>query len=60
MIVGILLNKAREKLDVSYTLAGLTADVSQLHRAYLKGNSKGKKKNIKQMIRKLEMISKMI
>lgn len=59
-MMGILLNKAREKLDVSYTLAGLEADVAQLHRAYLTGNAKGKKKNVKQMIRKLGKVHKLL
>lgn len=39
--MGELLKRYREKLDVSYILAGLEADVAQLHRAYLTGNAKG-------------------
>lgn len=50
----------KEKLDVSYDLFGLSADVSQLARAYLRSESKGMKKNISQMITKLEKIRKRI
>jgi len=50
----------KEKLDVSYNLFGLSADISQLARAYLRNESKGVKKNIAQMITKLEKIRKRI
>lgn len=48
----------REKLDVTYTLFGIAADVSQLARAYIRGENKGVKRNITQMISKLEKIRK--
>ena len=50
----------KEKLAVSYDLFGLSADISQLARAYLRSESKGVKKNIAQMITKLEKIRKRI
>lgn len=55
-MTGELLERYREKLDISYTLAGIQADVGQLLRAYLRGDSRGKKKNVKQIIRKLDKI----
>lgn len=54
--MGILLEKYREKLDVSYDIAGIVADVAQLGRAYLRGDSRGIKKNVTQIIRKLEKV----
>lgn len=48
----------KEKLDVSYNLFGIGADVCQLARAYLRGESDGVNKNITQIIGKLESISK--
>jgi len=50
----------KEKLDVSYNLFGISADVCQLARAYLRSESKGVSKNITQIIHKLESISKRI
>ena len=50
----------KEKLDVSYDLFGLSADISQLGRAYLRSEPKGVRKNILQMITKLEKIRKRI
>lgn len=50
----------KEKLDVCYDLFGLSADVNQIGRAYLRGNPKGVKRNISQMIVKLEKIRKRI
>ncbi len=50
----------KEKLDVAYDLFGLSADVNQLARAYLRGEVKGVRKNISQMIVKLEKIRKRI
>ncbi len=50
----------KEKLDVSYDLFGLSADISQLARAYLRSEAKGVKKNISQMITKLEKVRKRI
>jgi len=50
----------KEKLDVSYNLFGIGADVSQLARAYLRNESKGVSKNIMQIIRKLESVRKRI
>ena len=54
--MGILLEKCREKVDVSYQLMGIAADVAQLGRAYLRNESKGKKRNINQIIKKLEKV----
>lgn len=48
----------KEKLDVAYTLFGIGADVSQLARSYLRGEKKGIKRNIKQIIAKLDKIHK--
>ena len=43
----------KEKLDVSYDLFGISADVTQLGRAYLRGDSRGMKKNVLQIKRKM-------
>jgi len=48
----------KEKLDVSYNLFGIGADVCQLARAYLRSESKGMSKNITQIIHKLESVCK--
>jgi hypothetical protein len=48
----------KEKLDVAYTLFGIGADVNQLARAYIRGESKGVKRNVKQIIAKLDKIHK--
>ncbi len=48
----------KEKLDVSYQLFGMSADVSQMARAYLRGENKGVSKNVMQIIVKLKKISK--
>lgn len=48
----------QEKLKVTYDLFGIGADVCQLSRAYLRGDSKGVKKNINQLIIKLQRINK--
>lgn len=56
--MGALLEKYREKFDTSYTLAGITADVAQLERAYLRGDSRGMKRNVTQIIRKLDKVKK--
>ncbi len=50
----------KEKLDVVYNLFGIAADVSQLARAYIRGEAKGKKKNISQIITKLQKIQNRI
>ena len=50
----------KEKITLLYTLSGLSADVNQLARAYIRGENKGVKKNISQMIIKLEKIRKII
>lgn len=50
----------KEKLDISYDMFGMGADVCQMARAYLRGESKGVKKNITQMVTKLEKIRKRI
>ncbi len=56
--MGILLEKYREKFETSYILAGITADVAQLERAYLRNDSRGMKRNVMQIIRKLEKVKK--
>lgn len=56
--MGILLEKYRDRLGISYDLFGISADVTQLGRAYLRGDSRGMKKNVLQIIRKLEKIRK--
>jgi len=58
--MGILLEKYRDRLAVSYSLFGISADVAQLGRAYLRGDSRGMKKNVLQIIRKLEKIRKLL
>lgn len=50
----------KEKLDVSYDLFGMAADVCQMARAYLRGEKDGVRKNISQMIIKLEKVRKRI
>lgn len=50
----------KEKLDNSYTLFGISADVSQLARSYIRGEAKGMSTNISQIISKLETIRKRI
>ena len=50
----------KEKIDISYNLFGISADVSQLARAFLRSESKGVSKNISQIIHKLESIQKRI
>ncbi len=50
----------KEKIDVLYNLSGISADVNQAARAYIRGESKGVKKNISQIISKLEKIRKRI
>lgn len=54
--MGILLEKYREKLFVIYDIAGIAADVNQLLRAYIRSDSRGIKKNISQIIKKLERV----
>ena len=58
--MGILHERCREKLDIAYTLLGISADVSQLARSYLRNERKGVKRNITQIIKKLEKIKKMV
>lgn len=58
--MGILLEKYRKRLQVSYDIAGIAADVTQLGRAYLRGDSRGMKKNVAQIIRKLEKVRKLL
>lgn len=50
----------KEKLDVVYVLFGIAADVSQLARSYIRGENKGVKRNITQIISKLDKIHKRI
>ncbi len=50
----------KEKIDILYNLSGISADVNQMARAYIRGESKGIKKNLSQMIIKLEKIRKRI
>jgi len=50
----------KEKLDVSYHLFGLGADMNQIGRAYLRSDPKGVNRNITQIIFKLEKIRKRI
>lgn len=52
--------RLKEKLDVSYDLHGISADANQLARANLRNEPKGVRKNISQMITKLEKIRKRI
>lgn len=58
--MGILLDKARKKLATAYTLSGINADVAQLGRAYLRGDTKGMKRNVTQIIKKLEKVRKLL
>ncbi len=50
----------QEKIDVLYNFSGISADVNQAARAYIRGEPKGVKKNISQIISKLEKIRKRI
>ena len=50
----------KEKLDVVYLLTGMGADVAQLTRAYIRGENKGVKRNIHQIIKQLEKVHKRI
>ena len=50
----------KEKIDVLYNISGISADVNQMGRAYIRGEAKGVKKNISQIISKLEKIRKKI
>jgi len=50
----------KEKIDVLYQVFGIGADVNQMARAYIRGDPKGVKKNISQIITKLEKIHKRI
>ncbi len=50
----------KEKLDVTYALFGIGADVCQLARYYIRRDPKGVRKNIVQIISKLEKIRKRI
>ena len=50
----------KEKIDVLYHFSGISADVNQMARAYIRGEAKGVKKNISQMITKLDKIQKRI
>ena len=54
--MGVLLDSCRGQRDVLYTLAGIAADVCQLARAYKRGEKKGVRRNIAQIVRKLEKI----
>lgn len=55
-----LLARYREKFSVTYVIAGINADVAQLGRAYLRGDKRGMKKNVTQIIKKLEKIRKLL
>jgi hypothetical protein len=54
------MDKNRERLRVAYLLFGIAADVSQLARAYLRGEGRGIRKNITQITGKLEKIRKLV
>jgi len=56
--MGIREENLREKLAVTYDLAGIVADTAQFLRAYQRGESKGKKENIQQIISKWERVIK--
>lgn len=56
--MGILHERCRCKIEVAYTLFGISADVSQLARSYLRGEKKGVKRNVTQIIKKLEKAKK--
>ena len=58
--MGTHLETCREKLTAAYTLSGITADVAQLQRAHLRDDSKGVKRNVTQIIKKLEKVEKSI
>ncbi len=59
-MTSLLLGRYREKLCVAYTIAGINADVAQLSRAYLRGDKRGMKKNVTQIIKKLEKVRKLL
>ena len=55
-----LLARYREKICVAYTIAGVNADVGQMSRAYLRGDKRGMKNNISQIIKKLEKVRNLL
>lgn len=55
--MGINHEKCKEKIDVCYQLFGIATDVTQLAKAYIRGDTRTIKRNIKQIIRKLEKVS---
>jgi len=50
----------QDKIDVLYNISGISADVNQMGRAYIRGEAKGVKRNISQIISKLEKVRKRI
>lgn len=58
--MGINADKCREKVEICYDLFGIATDVTQLAKAYIRGDSRTLKRNINQIIKKLEKISNVL
>lgn len=54
--MGVVLERYKKKLEIAYNISGVCADLNQLLRAYMRSDSKGMKKNISQIIKKLEKV----
>lgn len=55
--MGINAEKCREKVEVCYVLFGIATDVTQLAKAYIRSDTRTIKRNVKQIIKKLEKVS---
>ena len=60
MIMGIKEKKHKYKFDALYILAGISADVAQLTRAFMRNERRGVRRNIKQINKKLDNLIKVI
>ena len=56
MIMGVRHDKCKQLQANSYVLHGIEADIAQLARAMYRSERKGVKKNIKQIIKKLDKL----
>jgi len=50
----------KEKNKAQYDLEGLAIDILQASRALARGNNKGVKRNVKQIVSKLNVISNLL
>ena len=56
MIMGVRYDKCKQLIANSYVLFGIIADMAQLARAMHRGEGKGVKRNLKQIIKKLDKL----